>query len=129
MSLSSIPSESFPRRLRAARECRRLSQEELARRAGLQASAISHFETRSRRPSFENLWRLAEALNVTTDYLLGRASEMQIRPLAMAWLDQRYAELSAERQQIVADFVVMLAQRNDETVRHETDPKDGRIWV
>lgn len=76
MSPSSAPSELFPSRLRTAREqLRHLSQAELAERSGLQASAISHFETGSRKPSFDNLRRLAEALSVTTDYLLGRESE------------------------------------------------------
>ncbi|MBS0248414.1 MAG: helix-turn-helix transcriptional regulator [Proteobacteria bacterium] len=66
------PSEIFPARLRAARELRTLNQEELADRSKLQASAISHFETGNRKPSFDNLRRLADALGVSTDYLLGR---------------------------------------------------------
>jgi len=49
-----------------------MSQEQLADAAGLQASAISHFETGTRLPSFENLKKLADALRVSTDYLLGR---------------------------------------------------------
>ena len=74
---SSAPSGAFPERLRSAREKRGLSQGELAKRAGFQASAISHFETGSRKPSFDNLRRLADALEVTTDYLLGRVTDMQ----------------------------------------------------
>src|SRR5262249_10362890 len=65
-------SEVFPDRLREARETRKLSQEALAGRAGLQASAISHFESGTRKPSFDNLRRLADALEISTDYLLGR---------------------------------------------------------
>lgn len=56
---------------------RDLSQDALAKRARLQPSAISHFETGTRKPSFDNLRRLADALDVTTDYLLGRVNEMQ----------------------------------------------------
>ena len=63
----------FPKRLRAVRKRRGLDQEDLGRRAGLQPSAISHFETGTRKPSFENLIRLADALEVTIDYLVGRA--------------------------------------------------------
>ena len=65
--------EIFAERLRAARELRKMSQGDLAAKSGLQPSAISHFETGGRSPSFENLKRLADALNVTTDYLLGRS--------------------------------------------------------
>ncbi len=76
MSESSRPSEVFPERLRQARELRGLNQGALAERAGMQASAISHFETGGRKPSFDNLRRLADALDVTTDFLLGRVKEI-----------------------------------------------------
>ncbi len=75
MRKSSPSSTIFPERLQAAREKRDLSQGDLAKRAGFQASAISHFETGSRKPSFDNLRRLADALEVTTDYLLGRVED------------------------------------------------------
>ncbi len=76
MSGSSHTSNIFPARLKAARELRELSQGELAARTGLQPSAVSHFETGGRKPSFDNLRRLADALEVTTDYLLGRVEEV-----------------------------------------------------
>jgi transcriptional regulator with XRE-family HTH domain len=69
------PSSIFPKRLKAARELRGLSQDQLAERSRLQGSAISHFETGSRKPSFDNLKRLADALGVSTDYLLGRIDD------------------------------------------------------
>jgi transcriptional regulator with XRE-family HTH domain len=68
-------SAKFPDRLRAARQLRSLSQSDLAEKADLQPSAVSHFETGRRAPSFDNLKALSEALQVTTDYLLGRAEE------------------------------------------------------
>ena len=70
------PSAVFAARLRESREMRKLSQAELATRAKLQASAVSHFETGTRRPSFDNLRRLADALGVSTDYLLGRSDSL-----------------------------------------------------
>jgi transcriptional regulator with XRE-family HTH domain len=69
-------SEIFKQRLKAARDNRKMSQGDLAEKTGLQPSAISHFETGSRSPSFDNLKRLADALNVTTDYLLGRDDQL-----------------------------------------------------
>ena len=77
MSQSSSPSSIFPDRLRHAREYRGLTQGELAERARLQPSAISHFETGTRKPSFDNLRLLADTLDVTTDYLLGRVAEFK----------------------------------------------------
>lgn len=68
--------DEFGDRLLAAREKRGLSQTELARLAGLQPGAIGHFERNRRKPSFANVRALAKALNVASDYLLGRVPNM-----------------------------------------------------
>ncbi len=67
----------FGERLTAARDKRDMNQAELAKRAGLQAAAIGHFERGRRKPSFANVRALAKALNVSSDYLLGRTSSME----------------------------------------------------
>ena len=69
--------DQFGDRLLAARENRKFSQTELASKAGLQPAAIGHFERNRRKPSFANVRALAKALNVSADYLLGRASDLQ----------------------------------------------------
>ncbi len=48
------------------------TQAELARRTGLSSAAISQIESGDRNPSGEVAARLAEALRVTADYLLGK---------------------------------------------------------
>jgi len=70
MTQSSTPAD-FASRLRKTRENRELSQSELAREAGMQPSAIAHFEAGRRKPSFDNVRALARALKVSADYLLG----------------------------------------------------------
>ena len=111
MPESRRPSVIFPDRLRMAREHRKLSQGELAERAGLQASAVSHFETAGRKPSFDNLRRLADALNVSTDYLLGRTAEMEGSAKTGSRLHRHYVGLSSEYQEVADEFLEMLAQR------------------
>ena len=69
------PPDLFPERLRQARKLRDMEQAQLAAKAQLPPTSISHFEAGSRKPSFETLRRLAQALDVTTDYLLGRVDE------------------------------------------------------
>ena len=76
MSNSADETGGFGERLRRARENRELNQTELAAKTGLQPSAIGHFEKERRKPSFANIRALAKALNVTSDYLLGRTAEM-----------------------------------------------------
>lgn len=67
----------FGDRLRSARETRSLNQTELAKLSKLQPAAIGHFEKGRRKPSFANIRALAKALNVSSDYLLGRVASME----------------------------------------------------
>ena len=62
-------------RAKAARLRARLSQSELARRMHVSPAWISHLERGSRLPSARLLVRLADALGVSTDYLLGRTRQ------------------------------------------------------
>jgi transcriptional regulator with XRE-family HTH domain len=63
----------FGPRLQKLRELRGLTQAEFGRRAGISAASVSHFETGQRAPSLESLVKLADALEVSADTLLGRA--------------------------------------------------------
>ncbi len=72
----SVGTHVFKDRLREARLRRGFGQGELATKASLPAASISHFESGARKPSFENLRRLSQALTVSTDYLLGRTDEI-----------------------------------------------------
>ena len=118
MPESTTPSDIFPQRLRAARELRGLNQSDLARRAGLQASAISHFETGGRKPSFDNLKRLADALDVTTDYLLSRVDD----PAGLAGAERIHrhlGQLTGSDRSMAEDMIEMLAKRAEERNRQE----------
>lgn len=61
----------FSKRLGDARSREKLTQSELAKKSGLTAAAISHFECGQRIPSVPNLYKLCRALNTQSDYLLG----------------------------------------------------------
>ena len=65
----------LPNRLFDARSHAGLEQAELLRRIGIPTSSISHFEAGHRKPRLNSLYKLAEALDVSTDYLLGRTSD------------------------------------------------------
>ncbi|MBI3129668.1 MAG: helix-turn-helix transcriptional regulator [Candidatus Tectomicrobia bacterium] len=106
----STPSEIFPERLRAAREMRELSQGALATRAGMQPSAISHFESGTRKPSFENLRRLADALDVSTDYLLGRIKEIA-GPATAEQLHRDFDHMSQDDRELAEKIFDVLKNR------------------
>src|SRR5258705_10780277 len=100
----------FKERLRFARELRRLNQTDLAAKAGLPPSSVSHFESGARKPSFENLKRLATALSVTTDYLLGRSDTTEASA-SVGRIHRDMHKLSADDLKLTEDFVEMLIQR------------------
>jgi|SRR6266850_1916232 len=72
--------EKLAENLRKLRETRNLTQAQLGKRAGMAAASVSHFETGQRAPSLDSLVKLADALEVSVDTLLGRGSiESQVR--------------------------------------------------
>ena len=103
----------FQERLKHARDLRGLSQTQLATNAGLPPSSVSHFEAGARKPSFDNLKRLAGALSVTTDYLLGR-SDVPDSSGAAGRLHRDQHKLSSEDLKLTEQFVEMLLKRGAE---------------
>lgn len=89
------------------------NQAELARRTELPPSSIAHFETGSRKPSFDNLRRLAVALEVTTDYLMGRVDEPNLAEAGDP-LFRDVAKLSGHDRELAKNFLEMLAKRKKE---------------
>ena len=105
------PSELFQERLKAARDLREWSQNDLAIQAGMPPSSIAHFESGSRKPSFDTLRRLANALEVTTDYLLGRVDDPALAEAGDP-LFRDVGKLTGHDRELAKDFLKMLAERN-----------------
>ena len=114
MPPSTTPPEDFSARLRHVRERKDLSQAELAEKAGLQPSAISHFETGRRAPSFANLRALADALSVSTDYLLSRQDEPTVAGPASEEMFRHLSGMSDEDQAFIEEMARALAKKNKE---------------
>lgn len=112
----------FPDRLRKARENKDLNQTELAKKAGLEASAVSHFEAGRRQPSFHNLRKLADALSVTTDYLIGRDLNLGASGPAVEGLFRRVAELTDEDREVLDSMAQTLLERRK---RQGQEKQDG----
>ena len=65
---------AFKERLKEKRKAVGMSQAELAARAGVTSRTIQNYELGSRKPqNMEVVQKLADALNTTTDYQIGRA--------------------------------------------------------
>ena len=61
----------FGEKLRTLRKEKNLTQQQLAARIGVKKSVISFYEMGDRMPSPEVIKKLASALHVSTDFLLG----------------------------------------------------------
>ena len=104
-------SENFADRLKAARILRGWNQAAMAEATKLQVSAISHFETGRRSPSFENLRKLADALRVSTDYLVGRSDSPDLSREAAARLLRKVEKLTAKDLEFLEEMADQLARR------------------
>jgi transcriptional regulator with XRE-family HTH domain len=104
-------SNIFAERLRTARELRKLSQSELAEKTDLQPSAISHFETGRRSPSFQNLKVLSDALKVTTDYLIGRTTDLNLSNAFSIKLLRHADKMSDEDLKTLTSMAEMMANK------------------
>lgn len=71
----------FKERLRETRQIRGFSQRDLALAAGVSKSVIEKYESweNERIPNTKQLYRIAEVLRVSLDYLLGRTTDPRLR--------------------------------------------------
>lgn len=105
------PIDIFKERLRKARDLRGFSQAQLATKAGLPPASVSHFESGPRKPSFDNLKALASALDVTTDYLLGRSDTPVTSAATEGRLHRDLHKLTSQDLELAKDFVDLLIKK------------------
>ena len=110
-----------PDRLKALREAKGLSQEQLEKLAGVSHSMIAKSEKGKSLPGSETLDRLALALDATIDYLHGRGLEGVDPPTAAARMAfdvfTRDPGLTDERR-----------ERCRSALAHADAPKTARGW-
>lgn len=66
-------------RIKSARKYRKLTQEELAKKINSTKSTISNYENSYSSPSAEVISMLSDALETSTDYLLEKTDEIEIK--------------------------------------------------
>lgn len=88
-------------RLIKARQLRALSQGDVAKRSGIFQSRLSKFEDAKQYwPSVLNLARIADVLDVSCDYLLGRSDDFALGRQAPA-LMKKWAHLDEDDRKFV----------------------------
>jgi transcriptional regulator with XRE-family HTH domain len=61
----------YGNRIAQLRDEKKLTQEELAQKVGINRAALSHYENNRREPDYETLQRIATFFHVSIDYLMG----------------------------------------------------------
>lgn len=108
-------------RLRQARLASKLTQEELGKKVNTTKSTISNYENGYSTPSTDILIQLAETLQTTTDFLLGRSTanaETQLLTVEQRLVDELkkyptiYEELTTNPMMKVKELETLYTIRN-----------------
>ena len=106
---------SVSARIKQRRDKLSMTQTQLAKAAKLTPAAISQFESGARKPAFDTLSSLADALKVTTDYLLGKKQQGYDDLLAdpkVSVMFRGIMELSEEDKETMLEFYQFLKNKN-----------------
>ena len=101
-------STMFGMRLKMLRKECNINQSDLARDTKILARTISHFEKGVRKPTFDNLLMLADTLDVSLDYLVGRTDIMD-KQSYINILFKNVIDLNREDIRVVAKVIDALA--------------------
>ena len=71
--------EIFAQILQSVRLQKGLTQTQLAEKLTVKTKAYGHWETGLRSPDIDDLFELAEALDVSVDFLMGRTDDPRVR--------------------------------------------------
>jgi transcriptional regulator with XRE-family HTH domain len=110
-----------PDRLENLRDAKGWSQEQLADRAGLSHSLITKTENGKNSPRSEALDKLAQALDCTTDYLLGRGPDYKTPAVAAAHMA---FDVFIAREGVTAEQ----RERCHRALRHTDAPRTAQAW-
>ena len=99
-------------RIREARQLRKLTQTELARRVGTSASQISMMETNKSGTSLKTAMSVAAALRISLDYLAGWVDDPRPARVLLGELNAKMADLSAKpsRTKVEANVQIGISQ-------------------
>jgi transcriptional regulator with XRE-family HTH domain len=96
---------SFGKRLAEARKKKDVSQEELAKMLNTKGPVIGRYERDEMKPSIEAAAKIADILEVSLDYLVGKADEHLDKPTLTRILEVQ--KLPTEKRNFVLNMIDM----------------------
>lgn len=94
-------------RIRAIRNARKMTQEQLAEAVGVGVTHISHIETGNSILSLQVVINIINALNCSADELLFMDVQ-KASPEINGWLTELVADCSQEERKLISDMVIAL---------------------
>ena len=86
-------------RMESLAKLKRLSQKEIAQRAGVTESAVSYYMSGTRTPQSAILARIATALSTTVDYLLCKTDNPNLPDARLGYIQRNLGKLNDEELQ------------------------------
>lgn len=109
----------IPERLLQLREQKKLTQGELAVLAGTTHATISRYEKGEFEPSALTLYRLAEALGTTIDYLTGRSNDVTASVQESDLSEDEFKLLMAFRSADVQEVMRLTLERTNKPPKNK----------
>ena len=114
----------FGKRLRELRIMREITQEQLAEKADISRVMIGRYETTDQLPALDTLVRIADALGVSTDYLLGRTEAIDA-PFAGEYVQPPKPPREGRMPRNTVELTAFVREIIEETL-NENDLSDRR---
>ncbi|HFW6578681.1 helix-turn-helix transcriptional regulator [Streptococcus agalactiae] len=125
---------NFPQKLREERKKRGFTQQEVADKIGINRGSYSNWENGKREPTLDNIIKLANILDVTVDYLLGRSDNFSntivLSKNNMKSFSKRLKELRLEKNQTQQQLADELGVNRVNVTRWEkgnTEPSFSKL--
>ncbi|MEH6941485.1 helix-turn-helix domain-containing protein [Bacillus sp. JJ722] len=100
-------------RIKALREARKLTMQELADKVGISKSMISYYENGKKTPSVKTINIIASVLNVSVDYLLGKTDSFDGNENTsndIKLLIEKYERLDPSKKEAILKILDTLAE-------------------
>jgi len=121
--------KEFRFRLLYARELRKMTQEQLSKKAGIPNTSICKFESGERKPSLDNLKMLAVALEISADYLLGFTTNEDFAAyIPLGTFEHLASQLSMEDIDLSKKIMVLMIERSCAMTKQEAKELSLEVW-
>lgn len=115
--LGCINVSTLGQRIKGLRLQHHLNQEQLGKVMGVKKATISNYELGTRKPDPDDIVKLANYFETTTDYLLGNTDNSELpnttTDLLAAHLDKAYSDLSDDDKNQIQDFIKYIQSKGD----------------